>query len=162
MGHLARRSGLSRTAIYQYYSSVADVFAELVINDMADLVNSIDEQVRNHPQPLDQIRCWVESSLAHLSSGDHAIIRHLSELSLPQEKRGVIQALHGQFMLALLAPVRDFGIASAEATAHFIAATVNAAANRVDRGASVASETELATSFVLSALPGMVGDPRRS
>lgn len=155
MADLARRSGLTRTSIYQYFSSVADVFAELVINDMADLVNNIEAEVGQYSQPLEQVRCWIESSMAHLASGDHAIIRRLSEGTLPQEKRGVIKALHGQFMLALLSPVKALGIADIEATAYFIAATVNAAANRVDSGCDMDAETRLATTYVMSALSGM-------
>ena len=153
---LARRTGLSRAAIYQYFSSVSDVFAELVINDMADLVNTIEERVAGIQEPHRQVRCWVESSLGHLASGDHAVVRRLSELGLPAEKRGIIQALHGQFMMALLAPIGTMGVQDVEATASFVASTVNAAANRVDRGSSVARETELATTYVMAALRGMV------
>jgi AcrR family transcriptional regulator len=155
MSLLARRTGISRAAIYQYFSSVSDVFAELVINDMADLVNTIDGHVDAVTEPDAQIVCWVEKSLAHLASGDHAIIRKLSELGLPPEKRGIVQALHGQFMVALLSPIAAMGIGDVEATASFVASTVNAAANRVDRGSSVERETLLATTYVMSALHGM-------
>jgi AcrR family transcriptional regulator len=149
---IASRCGLTRTAIYQYFSSVEDVFAELVINDMADLVNEIERHVSAQLEPIEQVRVWIHYSLAHLSTGDHTVVRKLSERNLPETKRGIIRALHGQFMLALLSPVSQISPSHADSMCHFIAATVNAAANRIETGSDFTSEAQAVEIFVLSAL----------
>lgn len=152
MKTIANRCGLSRTAIYQYFSSIEDVFAELVINDMADLVNEIETQVRRFEDPLEQVRVWIHYSLAHLSTGEHAYIRKLSERTMPETKRGLIRALHGQFMLALLSPIQQLKPSQSESTCAFIAATVNAAANRIESGSTFVTEANAVEDFVISAL----------
>jgi AcrR family transcriptional regulator len=49
MAQLGKTTGLSRPAIYQYFSSKEDVLAELVINEMADLSNAIDSLLFGPP-----------------------------------------------------------------------------------------------------------------
>jgi AcrR family transcriptional regulator len=152
MQKIAQRCGLTRTAIYQYFSSVEDVFAELVINDMADLVNQIEVHVASFDEPLEQVRVWIHYSLAHLSTGEHAQIRKLSERKMPESKRGLIRALHGQFMLALVSPVQQINEKNSESICSFIAATVNAAANRIEAGSLFEVEAHAVEEFVISAL----------
>lgn len=152
MQKIAQRCGLTRTAIYQYFSSVDDVFAELVINDMADLVNEIDQKVSQFSDPYEQVRIWVHYSLAHLSTGEHAYIRKLSERTMPEAKRGLIRALHGQFMFGLFAPVEQIRPKDSESVCAFIAATVNAAATRIESGQPFAVEAHAVEEFIMSAL----------
>lgn len=152
MADIAARTGLTRTAIYQYFSSVDDIFTELVINDMADLVNQIELHVSSQNEPLEQIRVWAHFSLAHLSTGEHAIVRRLSELNLAAEKRGIVRALHGQFMQSLLAPVKELEIENPEAVCAHIAAVVNSAANRIDLGMDFAYEAKAAEEFIVAAV----------
>lgn len=155
MSSLASRTGLTRTAIYQYFASVDDIFAELVINDMADLVNTMDSQIAQIDDPTERIRAWVLSSLEHLSSGEHAIIRRLSEINLAAEKRGIVRALHGQFMDSLSSPVKELELENAPSVCAHIAAVVNSAANRIDLGFDFAYEAAAAESFVMSAIRNM-------
>ena len=152
MASLAARTGLTRTAIYQYFASVDDIFAELVINDMADLVNTLEENVAQFDEPLERVRAWVHSSLEHLSSGEHAVIRRLSEINLANEKRGIVRALHGQFMDSLVASVNDINLENSQTICAHIAAVVNSAANRVDLGFDFAYEAQTAESFVMHAI----------
>ena len=152
MASLASRTGLTRTAIYQYFSSVDDIFAELVINDMADLVNTLDAEVSAFDDPTDRIRAWVHASLEHLSSGEHAIIRRLSEINLANEKRGIVRALHGQFMDSLCSPVKELELENSPSVCAHIAAVVNSAANRVDLGFDFAYEAMSAEAFVMNAI----------
>jgi len=152
MSSLASRTGLTRTAIYQYFASVDDIFAELVINDMADLVNTLETQVSQLDQPTERVRAWVHCSLEHLSSGEHAIIRRLSEINLASEKRGIVRALHGQFMDSLITSVNALNLENSQTICAHIAAVVNSAANRVDLGFDFAYEAQSAEAFVMNAI----------
>lgn len=152
MAEIATRTGLTRTAIYQYFASVSDIFAELIINDMSDLVNDIQAAVSEIETPTEQIRMWVHHSLEHLSSGEHAVIRRLSETKLPAEKRGIVRALHGQFMQALLSPVKELELENTEAICAYIASVTNSAANRIDLGMDFSYEAQAAENFVMAAI----------
>ena len=152
MQDIALRCQMTRSAIYQYFSSVEHILAELVINEMADLVNEIDRHLVNVTDPLEKIRIWVHYSLAHLSTGEHAVIRNISAQTLPETKRGIIRALHQNFMQALVDPVSQLGIDHPEASCHYIASVINTAANRIDSGSAFVDEAHAVEAFIMQAL----------
>ena len=154
MAELAKRTGLSRPAVYQYFASREHVLAELVINEMADLSNAIDEHISKFEDPLERIRVWIHYSLAHLASAEHRAIREISIESLPDESRGMIRAMHGHVMTSLLSPIGQLGISDVTATAHLIYATVAASAKRIDEGAEYEKEAAALEQFTISGITG--------
>jgi len=152
MQQIANRCSMTRSAIYQYFASVEDIFAELVINDMADLVNEIELRMAQVSDPVAQVNAWLHYSLKHLSDGAHAQIRKLSELNMPDSKRDLLRILHGQFMMSLLSPVTQINPDNSEATCAYIASAVNSAANRIDAGADFTKESLAVSQFVTAAI----------
>ena len=152
MAELAKATGLSRPAIYQYFASKDHVLAELVINEMADLSNAIERHIEGLADPLERIRIWIHYSLAHLASAEHRIVREISIASLPEDSRGMINAMHGHFMVALLSPVRELGVKDVTATAHLIFASVAAAAKRIDEGSEFVREAAALEQFTVAGL----------
>lgn len=155
MSRIASRTGLSRTAIYQYFSSREHVLAELLINDLADLANELDAELAQTDEPIERIRIWVRTSLAHIANGDHSAIREISELSLPEDLRGTVNALHGQFMISLLSPVRELGIEGIDSACHMIYSAVQSAAKRIEAGFEFDSEAKAAEKFAIAGLLGI-------
>lgn len=157
MAGLAQATGLSRPAIYQYFASKEDVLAELVINEMADLSNAIDAHIQKISDPMERVRVWIHYSLAHLASADHRIIREISIESLPTDKRGMLNAMHGHFMMALVSPVTQLGISDVTATCHLIFASVAEAAKRIDSGSDFSREAAALEKFTIAGLVGALG-----
>ena len=155
MSRLARLTGLSRPAIYQYFSSREHVLAELLIDDLADLVNEIDRHISEISDPVERIRFWVNRSLFHLANGDHSIIREISESSLPDESREVVRVLHGQFMMSLISPVRELGIETIDSACHMIYSAVQSAAKRIEAGCEFDAEAKAAEKFAIAGLLGI-------
>jgi AcrR family transcriptional regulator len=157
MAELAKTTGLSRPAIYQYFASKEHVLAELVINEMADLSNAIERHIEGLNEPMERIRIWIHYSLAHLASAEHRIVREISISSLPEDSRGMINAMHGYFMTALLSPLREIGVNDVTATAHLIFASVAAAAKRIDEGSEFTREAAALEQFTLAGLGASSG-----
>jgi hypothetical protein len=154
MADIAAATGLSRTAIYQYFSSRSHVLAELVINEMADLSNALDSHLAKIPEAKEQIRVWVHYTLAHLSSSDHRVIREISMDTLPPESRGMITAMHGHFMTSLINPLTEIGVAEPVATFHLILASVSEAAKRIDAGGDFVREAGILEKFTIAGIKG--------
>ena len=154
MNSVANLTGLSRPAIYQYFSSREHVLAEVVINEIADLSNAIDEKLAQHSSPLEQIRVWIHYSLAHLASPEHRAIAEISMQSLPAESQRMIQAMHGHLLTALLSPIVEIGIKDAPATAHLIFASVSASAKRIKDGGDFAKEAAALEKFTIAGISG--------
>ena len=154
MAELAKQTNLSRPAIYQYFASKEDVLAELVINEMADLSNAIDTHMQKIDDAMERVRVWIHYSLAHLASAEHRIIREISIDTLPAEKRGMLTAMHGHFMMALVSPITQLGIADVTATCHLIYASVAATAKRIDEGSDFSREAAALEKFTLAGITG--------
>lgn len=152
MQELAKLTNLSRPAIYQYFASREHVLAELVINEMADLSNAIDEHVAELDDPMERVRVWVHYSLAHLASSEHRAIREISINSLPDESRGMVRAMHGHFMMALINPVTQLGVRDVTATCHLLYAAVAEAAKRIDEGGDFVREAAALEQFAISGI----------
>lgn len=155
MTRLAQLTGLSRPAIYQYFSSREHVLAELLIDDLADLVNEIDQCIAQIEDPIERIRVWVNRSLLHLANGDHSIIREISESSLPDQSREVVRVLHGQFMMSLISPVRELGITAIDSACHMVYSSVQSAAKRIEAGFEFDPEAKAAENFAIAGLLGI-------
>jgi AcrR family transcriptional regulator len=154
MRQLAAETKLSRPAIYQYFASLEHVLAELVINEIADLSNAVDEHVAKVDDPMEQVRIWIHYALAHLASQDHRAIREISITSLPEDSRGMVQAMHGHFMTALVNPISKLGAKDVTATCHLIYASVAAAAKRIDEGNDYAREAAALEQFTIAGIAG--------
>ena len=157
MAELAKATGLSRPAIYQYFASREHVLAELVINEMADLSNAIDEKVSAFPDPMERVRIWIHYSLAHLASAEHRSIRQISMESLPEESRGMLKSMHGHFMFALINPLTQLGLPDPTATCHLLFASVAAAAERIDAGNDFTREAAALERFAIAGIEGALG-----
>ncbi len=155
VAQIAEATGLSRPAIYQYFSSKEDIFAELTINDLADLSNELDRLLLGIDDCMEQVRVWLHYTLAHLSGEEHKLIRRISMSSLPEEKRGMVGAMHGYIMMSLLSPLENLGVEDPSAMGHHIFSAVAATANRIDEGWDY---TQQAGSLEKFALAGIEAD----
>ena len=147
MASLAERTGLSRPAIYQYFSSSNHVLGELLINAMADLSNELDRLVGSFDDPMEQVRSWVHYCLAYLSSSEHQAIQQISMNSLPPEQLGELKAMHGFFMSTLLEPLEKLEVSEPKSLCGLIYGSVQAAGQRIAEGADFPREAKMLEVF---------------
>lgn len=154
MPAIASASKLSRPAVYQYFSSREHILAELVINGIADLSNDIDMHLAEIDDPLEQTRVWIHYSLGYLSSAEHRVISQISIRILPEGSRGMLTAMHGQFMTSLITPLTKLGVTDSTRTAHLIFAAISEAAKRIDGGSAYEHEAASLEKFVIAGIVG--------
>lgn len=154
MPRIASASNLSRPAIYQYFSSREHILAELVINEIADLSNELDSHLAEIKDPLEQTRIWIHYSLGYLASAEHRVISQISMRILPEESRGMLDAMHGHFMTSLINPLTLLGVADASRTAQLIFASIAEAAKRIDGGSVYEHEAAILERFVIAGVVG--------
>jgi AcrR family transcriptional regulator len=148
MATLARETGLSRPAIYQYFSSSNHVLGELLINSMADLSNELDRLVRGLDEPIEQVRAWVHYCLAYLASGEHQAIARIAVSSLPPESVGELKAMHGFFMSTLVDPLEKLGVVEPHSLCGLIYGSVSAAGQRIAEGSDYSREARSLEVFI--------------
>jgi AcrR family transcriptional regulator len=154
MPQIAKASNLSRPAVYQYFSSREHILAELVINEIADLSNDLDGHLAGIEDPLEQTRIWIHYSLGYLASAEHRVISQISIRVLPEESRGMLNAMHGHFMTSLIDPLTQLGVDDASRTAQLIFASISEAAKRIDGGSAYEHEAAILERFVIAGIVG--------
>jgi AcrR family transcriptional regulator len=154
MSSIASATSFSRSGIYQYFASREHILAELVLNDMADLANELDRIVSKASGPEEQLELWVQRTLEHLLSAQHRAISEISIQSLPDESRGLLRSMHGQFMLTLMSPLQKLSPEDPQALAGFVYSSVVAAAKRIEEGGDFETEAATLKRFVISGVVG--------
>lgn len=152
MGAIAKLTGLSRPAIYQYFASREHVLGELILNEMADLSNEIERLGIGLKDPMERIRIWIHYSVAHLASDKHGVVRQISIDTLPDDQRGMLRAMHGYFMMSLISPLTELGVEDPAAVCSLIYGAVASAATRIGEGADFTSEAKALEKFVSAGL----------
>jgi AcrR family transcriptional regulator len=151
---IATACNLSRPAIYQYFASREHVLAELVINEIADLSNDLDAHLAQIEEPLEQARVWIHYSLAYLASAEHRVVSQISVSILPDDSRGMLNAMHGHFMTSLITPLTKIGVSDPVRTARLIYASIAEAAKRIDGGSAFENEAAILEQFVIGGVVG--------
>lgn len=152
MARIARETGLSRPAIYQYFSSRENILGELLMNDMADLSNEIDRIVGTVSDPMEQVRLWIHYSLAHMASQEHRVVREISIQNLREDQRGELRAMHGLFLTSLMSPLKSLGIEDPSPFVGMTYASLKTAAERIDAGHSFIAEAAAVEKFVIAGI----------
>jgi AcrR family transcriptional regulator len=149
---VARDVGLSRSAVYEYYSSAADLIADVIVDEMAIWADTLEQTLTEHP--TDPLRHWIAAALGYAAEGRHAFMRAAASIPLPPVRRAQVHAMHR----GLLAPLVNAlgGDASAARIAHYIWAVTEAAMHAIDDGADAAEQADLVWLFCQAGLPASI------
>ena len=75
---VAQRAGLSRTSVYEYFGSSADLVADLVLEELKNFAQYLQSAVLQSAQPVDNIHAWIESALTYIADGRHLLAKALT------------------------------------------------------------------------------------
>jgi AcrR family transcriptional regulator len=150
MSAVAREVGLSRSAIYEYYASAADLIADVLIDELALWSEHLEAAVAGQADPQQQVRAWMDAVFAYVNDGRHALVRAAGTAPLPPVRRAQVQQMHRGLSAPL---VRALG-ADAEAIrrAQYIWGAMQVAINAIEAGACVQEQADLAWSFCQAGL----------
>lgn len=160
---VSARAGLARTSVYNYFSSSADIFAQLAQDAFVHWGERLRECIDALPTPDDKIDAYVRTTLELAASGEHRIGAVLAGLDLPESCQRQLDELHSGLLDPLREALRARGDPEPETTAMLVQGTLDGAVRLIDAGwppGPVASRT---LAFLLDGLrPAGVastGDP---
>lgn len=149
VAEVASEVGLSRSAVYEYYSSAADLIADVLVDELAEWSADLQAAVEAEDDAASRIRAWVTAVLAYVRDGRHALVRAAGTVDLPPTRRAQVQAQHRDLITPLTVAVGDLGIPDPSAVSMFIWGAVDAAITRIEAGTTTAErETELVLDFI--------------
>lgn len=149
---VAQRAGLSRTSVYEYFGSSADLVADLVLEELHNFAQYLEEAVAETEQPLESISAWIKSALVYIADGRHLLAKALNSTSLPQERSAAIGAAHRALLAPLVAGLTAMGVQDTHRALLFIQAITDASTKRIESGHDAEDEIAYAAAFCINGL----------
>ena len=149
---VATRAGLSRTSVYEYFASSADLAADLVVDELSNFTKTLEAATNGEEMPLQAIEKWIEASLQYIADGRHLLAKALNAIHLPSNRSAEIGAAHR----ALLAPLRgkliEIGISETDFALSMIQSVTDKASRRIESGDDAEKVISSTTKFCIAGL----------
>jgi AcrR family transcriptional regulator len=149
---VAQRAGLSRTSVYEYFGSSADLIADLVLEELNNFAHYLRDAVSDTEQPIESIAAWIQSALTYIADGRHLLAKALNATSLPQERTAAIGAAHRALLAPLVTGLTAMGVKDTQRALLFIQAITDASTKRIEGGHDAEAEIKSATAFCIAGL----------
>ena len=132
VAEVAAHVGLSRSAVYEYYNSAADLIADVLVDELADWADLLSVATRDVVDPAERVEAWVRAVLRYVADGRHALVRAAGTIELPPTRRAEVTARHRD----LIEPLREALTAvrglDADQAARLVWGVVDAAISRIE------------------------------
>ena len=131
---VAARAGLSRTSVYEYFASSADLAADLVIDELNSFAQELKGISEAGDSPVEAIDLWIEGSLQYIADGRHLLAKALNAIDLPRNRSAAIGAAHGALLAPLRSKLEELGISDINFALTLIQSTTDGASRRIESG----------------------------
>jgi AcrR family transcriptional regulator len=150
MAAVAERTGLSRSAVYEYYRSSADLIADVLVDELAAWIDHLADATSGIDDPRERLVAWIRAALAYVADGRHALVRSAGDATLPPVRRAQVQSLHRDLAGPVYVALRDIGVTDAERVAAYVWGVVEAATRHIESGRAADDEVDAAIAFALA------------
>jgi AcrR family transcriptional regulator len=153
VAEVAKEVGLSRSAVYEYYRSAAELIADVLVDEMSAWCDVLADSARPGMTPRQRIHAWIHGVLDYVADGRHALLRAAGSIELPPARRAEVQLLHQSLIAPLVEALTSAGHPDSVRTARYVWGVVEVAITRIESGETVVEpEARAVISFVDGAL----------
>ena len=131
---VAARAGLSRTSVYEYFASSADLAADLVIDELNSFAQELKKISEGGSSPIEAIELWIEGSLQYIADGRHLLAKALNAIDLPRNRSAAIGMAHGALLAPLRSKLEELGMSDINFALTLIQSTTDGASRRIESG----------------------------
>ena len=149
---VAQRAGLSRTSVYEYFSSSADLAADLVIEELESFAQTLSDAAEESEDSLEAIELWIKGSLVYIADGRHLLAKAFNAIDLPRERSAAIGAAHRALLAPLRSHLADLGIKDIDMALALIQSITDGATRRIERGDDAEDVITSVTTFCIAGI----------
>ena len=149
---VAKRAGLARSSMYEYFSSSADLIADLVIEELALYQKRLAQAVSGTEDPYQHIELWIAEALQYVVDGRHMLIKSLNAATIPEFRRDEISQGHRNLMTTISAPLQEIGLTDIRGAMSYLQNTIEAASVRIESGSDSELEIRSAQIYAIAGL----------
>jgi AcrR family transcriptional regulator len=149
---VAEKAGMARSSIYEYFSSSADLVADLVMEELVLYQNRLAKAVIGTSDPYEYVELCIAEALQYVVDGRHMLIKSLNMASVPEFRRDEISQGHRNLMVTISSPLQDMGLKDIRAAMSYLQNIIEAASVRIESGNNPEVETRNAQIFAVAGL----------
>lgn len=149
---IAKKAGLSRTSLYEYFTSKEDLVADLLLDELNLWGKFLEKSINTRSTPLEKIEGWLEGTFEYMQSGHHSLMRQLSSIGAPEFRVQEIRTAHRSLTHPLLLSLEELGIAHPDRVASYLQGLMDTTVRRIDAGNDSTKETEYALALAKAIL----------
>ena len=153
---VAKRAGLARSSIYEYFASSADLIADLVMEEMAYYNQRLLKAVDKVEDPFEYISLWIEEALQYVVDGRHLLVKSLNTVTTSNYRKSDIAQGHRNLMGTIIKPLTEIGLEDVKLGLAHIQATIDVASVRIESGNDAAIEIKYAQKYAISGLRALI------
>ena len=160
VGAVAQKAGLARSSIYEYFTSSADLVAELVLEELDYYTMRLANAIGEVTDPYQKIELWIAESLRYVADGRHMLIKSLNTINTPDSRKEEIAIGHRRMLAPLHQSLKESGITDTRGAGAFLASVTDAASIRIDAGNEAGLEINNAVTFALAGIRALAQNGR--
>lgn len=153
---LARRTGLARSSVYEYFRSRGAVVEELCAVDFPVWAAEVEAAMAEAEAPEKKIAAYVRRQLTLVGDRRHRAVVAISAGELDAGAREKIRAAHGGLIAMVVEALGALGHRQPRLTAMLLQGIVDAAVRRIELGAAEEPDS-IVEAAVAMALGGVRG-----
>lgn len=158
---VAKKAGIARSSVYEYFSSSADLVADLVMEELSIYQELLMTAVKDVQDPYRYIELWIAEALEYVIDGRHLLVKSLNSAAIPEFRRGEIAQGHRNLMASIAAPLEQMGLEDIRGAMSYLQNTIDVAATRIESGHESTLEIRNAQKYSLAGLRALAQDARR-
>lgn len=149
---VAKRAGISRSLIYEYFSSSADLISDLIMEELENYRIRLSTAVKGEKEPIRYLELWIEEALHYIVDGRHMLVKSLNSIAIPDYRKSDISQGHRALMATIIGPLREIGIVDLGVAVSYLQNSLDAASVRIESGNDPALEVQYVQKFVIAGL----------
>lgn len=134
VAQVAAEVGLSRSAVYEYYSSAADLIADVLVDELAEWASSLERVTSTVDDPVARVTAWTTAVLHYAAAGRHALVRAAGAIDLPPARRAEVQSMHRSLIAPLHEALAAMGDVDPGQLARYVWGVVEVSIARIESG----------------------------
>jgi AcrR family transcriptional regulator len=153
---VAQRAGLSRTSVYEYFASSADMAADLIIDELDGFADELSRAIKDESDPVAALSIWIKSSLTYIADGRHLLAKALNSVDLPRERGVAIASAHRAMLAPLQKNLLAIGLSDTSQALALLQSATDVATRRIENGNDAEREIVATTAFCIAGIRALI------
>ena len=166
MTAVAARAGLSRTAVYEYFTSADELVAVVLGEQIVLWQEALRQRLREAPPATSDLdttmRIYVEVAMGLVADGHHSLLVLLTMQSLAEDVRHRLSAVHAAVAAPLAEALAQIGIRDIDQATNYVHAAIEAAARRITPDQDARAEVAAVAEFTVAGVRALTVMPSQS